>query len=236
MEGTTFFNMAELVREAALQEAATRSKTRSHLNTPAHASGSTALRVSVEAEEEAEELFAVYEDEKAKNDALARSVDKVSALRTSIVSRRMHALLTDSESFFDDTKQRLEALASKEGGKRKEAKNDEQRRLEIEWQQLEFAIRALEDGTYPSAPNDLVGRLRHLDAYSLSLSQRRNLQKKRESQPWTLRPFSTSAHAPSCTISPCSMRRHSRCSRPISARNAMRFCARHSCVPTSMLS
>ena len=80
MEGTAFFDMAELLREAALQEAASRAKTRSTLNAvTASSSSSQPQRVSAEVEAEAEELFAVYEDEKAKNDALARSLDQVSA-------------------------------------------------------------------------------------------------------------------------------------------------------------
>jgi len=80
MEGTAFFDMAELLREAALQEAASRAKTRSPLNTVSAASSSSQpQRISAEVEAEAEELFAVYEDEKAKNDALARSLDQVSA-------------------------------------------------------------------------------------------------------------------------------------------------------------
>lgn len=74
--------MAELIRQAALEEAATRSKTRSPLNPvqPAEASSlrSTAAKVSAEAEAETEELSAVYEDEKARNDALAKMLDKVS--------------------------------------------------------------------------------------------------------------------------------------------------------------
>lgn len=84
MEGTTFYDMAELVREAALQEAASRAKTRSPLNLQSTAAASTlaaaAQRISAEAEGEAEELFAVYEDEKAKNDVLARTLDQVSFL------------------------------------------------------------------------------------------------------------------------------------------------------------
>lgn len=40
--------------------------------------------------------------------------------------------------------QRMETLAS--SSKAEERRNDEQQRLEIEWQQLEFAIRALEKG------------------------------------------------------------------------------------------
>ena len=81
MEVTTFYNMAELLREAALQEATSRAKTRSPLNTTSTSTASSSsrpARISAEAEEEAEELLAVYEDEKAKNDALARSVDQVS--------------------------------------------------------------------------------------------------------------------------------------------------------------
>lgn len=71
--------MAELLREAALQEAASRAKTRSPLNTGSAASSSSQpQRISAETEAEAEELLAVYEDEKAKNDALARSLDQVS--------------------------------------------------------------------------------------------------------------------------------------------------------------
>ncbi|CDU22922.1 uncharacterized protein SPSC_01552 [Sporisorium scitamineum] len=120
MEGTTFYDMAELLRQAALQEAASRAKTRSPLNaltdSTEAASSSRPPKISAEAEGEAEELFAVYEDEKAKNDVLARTVDK-----------------------------RLEALANVEDSKAQDARSDDQKRLELEWQQLEFAIRALED-------------------------------------------------------------------------------------------
>ncbi|SPO32046.1 uncharacterized protein UTRI_02603 [Ustilago trichophora] len=112
MEGTAYYDMAELLREAVLEEAASRAKTRSPLNA-ASASRSSSSRVTLEAEGEAEELLAVYEDEKMKNDVLAREVDK-----------------------------RMETLAN--SSKTKERRNDEQQRLEIEWQQLEFAIRALE--------------------------------------------------------------------------------------------
>ena len=75
--------MAELLRQAALQEATSRAKTRSPFNTvstsTASSSSSSAVpKVSAEAEGEAEELHAVYEDERAKNDALARTLDKVS--------------------------------------------------------------------------------------------------------------------------------------------------------------
>lgn len=113
MEGTAYYDVAELLREAALQEAASRAKSRSPLNADT-ASSSTSLvpRISAEAEGEAEELHAVYEDEKAKNDALARSLD-----------------------------QRLEKLARSNA---KTDSGDEQKRLELEWQQIEFAIRALE--------------------------------------------------------------------------------------------
>lgn len=77
MEGTAYYDMAELLREAVLQEAASRAKTRSPLNA-ASASRSSSSRSTLEAEGEMEELLAVYEDEKMKNDILAREVDKVS--------------------------------------------------------------------------------------------------------------------------------------------------------------
>lgn len=117
MEGTAYHDMAELLRQAALQEAASRAKTRSPLNTDSTAPTSSTPKVSTEAEAEAEELQAVYEDEKAKNDALARAIDE-----------------------------RLEALAKVNKSKADEAARDDKRRLELEWQQLEFAIRALEEG------------------------------------------------------------------------------------------
>ncbi|SJX65891.1 uncharacterized protein SRS1_16443 [Sporisorium reilianum f. sp. reilianum] len=124
MEGTSFHDMAELVRQAALQEAASRAKTRSPLNAASDsttaAAGTSSSRppqVSAAAEGEADELLAVYEDEKAKNDALARTVDK-----------------------------RMEALANAKNSKASDARADDQhKRLELEWQQLEYAIRALED-------------------------------------------------------------------------------------------
>lgn len=87
MEGTAYFDMAELVREAALREAASRAKTRSPHNAPA---SSSSQRISAEAETEADELYAVYEDEKAKNDVLARSVDKVGMPFLSVGSRWLH--------------------------------------------------------------------------------------------------------------------------------------------------
>lgn len=41
----------------------------------------------------------------------------------------------------------MEALSSKTGSsKANQARSNEQQRLELEWQQLEFAIRALEEG------------------------------------------------------------------------------------------
>lgn len=39
----------------------------------------------------------------------------------------------------------MEALANVKESKAQDARNDEQQRLELEWQQLEFAIQALED-------------------------------------------------------------------------------------------
>lgn len=84
MEGTSsHYDMAELLREAALQEAASRAKARSPLNSQAAtSSASSSSRITAEAEGEAEELLAVYEDEKAKNDVLARTIDKVSPSNT----------------------------------------------------------------------------------------------------------------------------------------------------------
>ncbi|GAC99124.1 protein-nucleus import-related protein [Pseudozyma hubeiensis SY62] len=116
MEGTSYHEMAELLRQAALQEAASRAKTRSPLNTEPTASTSSSSKVTAEAEVEAEELFAVYEDEKAKNDALARTIDD-----------------------------RMEALANAKSSKADPVVQDEKRKLEIEWQHLEFAIRQLEE-------------------------------------------------------------------------------------------
>ncbi|EST05686.1 hypothetical protein PSEUBRA_004693 [Kalmanozyma brasiliensis GHG001] len=122
MEGTAYHDMAELLREAALQEAASRAKTRSPLNTSAASSS----RVTTEAEDEAEELSAVYEDEKVKNDVLAESVDK-----------------------------RMEALSSsKENSKANIARSNDQQRLELEWQQLDYAIRALEEDKKRIPPLD----------------------------------------------------------------------------------
>nr|CDI57043.1 hypothetical protein BN887_02381 [Melanopsichium pennsylvanicum 4] len=111
--------MAEILRQTALEEAASRSKTRSPLNT------TTSSRATTEAEGEAEELLAVFEDEKARNDALARSVD-----------------------------QRLEVLANAKKSNADEAKTDEKHRLELEWQQLEYAIRALEKENSQAPPLD----------------------------------------------------------------------------------
>lgn len=116
--------MAELLRQAALQEAASRAKTRSPLNTDATASTSSYSKVTAEAEVEAEELFAVYEDEKAKNDALARTIDE-----------------------------RMEALANAKSSKADPVIKDEKKKLEIEWQQLEFAIRQIEEGKSRSCLN-----------------------------------------------------------------------------------
>lgn len=122
MEGTAYHDLAGLLRQAALQEAASRAKTRSPLNAntseAAAEASSSSQKVTAEAEVEAEELVAVYEDEKAKNDALARTIDD-----------------------------RLQALASIKKSQADEVGTDDRKRLELEWQQLEFAIRALEQGT-----------------------------------------------------------------------------------------
>lgn len=86
MESTPYTTMAELIRQAALEEATMRARTRSPLNTSpsseASSSISTAAELSTEAGAETEELSAVYEDEKARNDALAKMLDKVCHTRS----------------------------------------------------------------------------------------------------------------------------------------------------------
>ncbi len=80
MTGSNFHDLAEILREAALQEAANRTKQRSQLIASVTAAGSDQLELDAQSEAKADELLAVYEDEKAKNDALAKSLDKVSLL------------------------------------------------------------------------------------------------------------------------------------------------------------
>ncbi|GAK64239.1 uncharacterized protein PAN0_004c2449 [Moesziomyces antarcticus] len=115
MTGSNFHDLAEILREAALQEAANRTKQRSQLIASVTAAGSDQLELDAQSEAKADELLAVYEDEKAKNDALAKSLDK-----------------------------RLEELARTGAGRTDGKTDDDQRRLELEWQQLDFAISALE--------------------------------------------------------------------------------------------
>jgi hypothetical protein len=80
MTGSNFHDLAEILREAALQEAANRTKQRSQLIASVAAASSDRLELDAQTEAKADELLAVYEDEKAKNDALAKSLDEVSLL------------------------------------------------------------------------------------------------------------------------------------------------------------
>ncbi|KAJ1034878.1 hypothetical protein NDA18_000486 [Ustilago nuda] len=127
MERTPYTTMAELIRQAALEEATTRAKTRSPLNTSpsaeASSSRSATAELSTEAGAEIEELSAVYEDEKARNDALAKMLDK-----------RMEALTQST---------RLDT-----------AKDNDQKKRELEWQQLEYAIQSLEKENQHAPPLD----------------------------------------------------------------------------------
>ncbi|CCF51591.1 hypothetical protein NDA14_003030 [Ustilago hordei] len=127
MERTPYTTMAELIRQAALEEATTRAKTRSPLNTSpsaeASSSRSAAAELSTEAGAEIEELSAVYEDEKARNDALAKMLDK-----------------------------RIEALA--QSTRLDTAKDNDQKKRELEWQQLEYAIQSLEKENQHAPPLD----------------------------------------------------------------------------------
>ncbi|SOV09207.1 uncharacterized protein UDID_08302 [Ustilago sp. UG-2017a] len=127
MESTPYTTMAELIRQAALEEATMRARTRSPLNTSpsaeASSSISTAAELSTEAGAETEELSAVYEDEKARNDALAKMLDK-----------------------------RMEALA--QSTRLDTAKDNDQKKLELEWQQLEYAIQSLEKENQHAPPLD----------------------------------------------------------------------------------
>ncbi|SYW81499.1 uncharacterized protein UHO2_00023 [Ustilago hordei] len=117
----------KLIRQAALEEATTRAKTRSPLNTSpsaeASSSRSAAAELSTEAGAEIEELSAVYEDEKARNDALAKMLDK-----------------------------RIEALA--QSTRLDTAKDNDQKKRELEWQQLEYAIQSLEKENQHAPPLD----------------------------------------------------------------------------------
>ncbi|KAJ1570871.1 hypothetical protein NDA11_005087 [Ustilago hordei] len=127
MERTPYTTMAELIRQAALEEATTRAKTRSPLNTSpsaeASSSRSAAAELSTEAGAEIEELSAVYEDEKARNDALAKMLDK-----------------------------RIEALA--QSTRLDTAKDNDQKKRELEWQQLDYAIQSLEKENQHAPPLD----------------------------------------------------------------------------------
>ncbi len=150
MEGTTFYDMAELVREAALQEAASRAKTRSPLNLQSTAAASTlaaaAQRISAEAEGEAEELFAVYEDEKAKNDVLARTLDQVSFLLVDQEGERS-VLLT--QICFDHNCCGVVIVEVGEARKAESGKvdaDDVQKRLERELATARICLLALEKG------------------------------------------------------------------------------------------
>ena len=94
MTESNFHDLAEILREAALQEAANRTKQRSQLIASVTAASADRLELEAQTEAEADELLAVYEDEKAKNDALAKSLDKVSCALVPERQSPMDALLT----------------------------------------------------------------------------------------------------------------------------------------------
>jgi hypothetical protein len=80
MDGTAVWDVAELVRDSAVQEAIERSKTRTappdapHTDAP---ESSSVTERDVGAAQDIDELVATYHDEKHKNDVLAKQLDKV---------------------------------------------------------------------------------------------------------------------------------------------------------------
>ena len=82
MDGSAVLDVAELVRESAVQEAAERSKTRTRTapSDAAHADAPESSSITERddgAGQDIDELVATYHDEKHKNDVLAKQLDKV---------------------------------------------------------------------------------------------------------------------------------------------------------------
>lgn len=128
--------------------------------------------------------------------------------------------------------QRLEELARTGAGKTDEKTDGDQRRLELEWQQLDFAILALEKGE--STLNPALNVPRKLTSSGSAMLASPPVQRTSKHRLWSRRRCSTYARAASCTISTRSTRLLLICSKRSLVQNAKLLRGRSSCVPIWM--